>query len=412
MKRALSSRSRRGPLLFLALMVMALILRSPLTAIAPVVNDLRHDLAISPITAGLLTSIPVLCFGLLTPLAALIIGRLGMDRAIMLTLAGALAGLIIRSAGGLDTALTGTLTLGITLTIGNIVSLMVIARDFPTRIHQVTGAYASALNVGTMLTSALTAPIAQWLGWRVALAAAAILVVPAMILWWRAGKLPPPSPARHSHGHSSDHSTTTGSSAPADPRPYWRRPAAWLCAVAFAAHVLAYYGLTAWLPTFLIDRDSMTPGQAGLAASAFQILALLGSFGIPALAGRGRISVPLLLTAVGGCWLITPLGLLAWPSLWIIWAVTAGIAAGGGFTAIFMLIMAHAATLDENRRMSALVQGIGYALASGGPLAVGALHQMTEGWIAPMGFLAMAALVVSATGLGLTRLAPPSSRHG
>ncbi|WP_167459549.1 MULTISPECIES: hypothetical protein [Lonsdalea] len=51
----------RLPLLILfALLALALNLRSPLTAIAPVIDQIRADLSINVTVAGLLTSIPVL----------------------------------------------------------------------------------------------------------------------------------------------------------------------------------------------------------------------------------------------------------------------------------------------------------------------------------------------------------------
>ena len=39
--------------------------------------------------------------------------------------------------------------------------------------------------------------------------------------------------------------------------------------------------------------------------------------------------------------------------------------------------------LVDNRRISALVQGGGYVVASTGPTVVGAVHEATAGWTAP-----------------------------
>ena len=50
--------------LLLALVLLAMNLRSPLTAVPPVLESMRADLALGPALCGLLTSIPVLCFGL------------------------------------------------------------------------------------------------------------------------------------------------------------------------------------------------------------------------------------------------------------------------------------------------------------------------------------------------------------
>lgn len=390
-----------GFLILLALVTLALILRSPLTAIAPIVNDLRQGLAIGAVTIGLLTSIPILCFGVLTPLASWVIARTGIETSIFITLTGAAAGMIIRSSGGANLALSGTLILGASLTVGNIVCLMVIARDFPLRTRMVTGIYTSALNVGTMLTSAVTAPLAALMGWRIALAAVTVLVIPAIGLWMavtpRGASRGPSAPtALKNEGPLKSQGPET------NPPAVWRRPIAWLLVTAFSTHLFVYYAITAWLPTYLIQADGMNASVAGLVASVFQILALLGSFGAPALAGR--VSVPWLLVVMAVCWIITPLGLLGAPQAWFIWSITGGIATGGGFTVVFMLIMSHAHDLQDNRRISAFVQGIGYALSSVGPLVIGSLNQTFGGWTAGFLLLAVVAAVMLGSGLCVTRV--------
>lgn len=396
-------------LLLLAFIVTALTLRSPLTAIAPIVNDLRAGLAIGSGTTGLLTSIPVLCFGVLTPLASLVIGRTSIETSVFMTLGGAAAGLVLRSSGGVGCALAGTLVLGASLTIGNIVSLMIIARDFPDRSRIVTGLYTSALNVGTMLSSAMTAPLAQWAGWRIALAGVVLLVIPAIGLWVAVIRLRPAPSAprgRMAGGRTADGPPEKRARGPAavshSSHSLWRRPVAVLLMAAFAAHLTVYYSMTAWLPAYLMQATAMPSTTAGLVASLFQILALTGSFGVPALAGR--IALSRLLCAVAICWMVTPPGFLFAPEAWPAWCVTGGIASGGGFTAIFMLIMAHARDLRDNLRMSALVQGGGYSLSSAGPLIIGGLHQASGGWTAGFLVLVVSAGILLACGIGAGRI--------
>lgn len=373
----------------IALIFLALILRSPLTAIAPVVSDLRQGLGVSSATIGLMTSIPVLCFGLLTPLASLIIARTSVEMSIFLTLAGALCGLVLRSCGGIALTLCGTVILGAALTIGNIVSLMVIARDFPQQNRMLTGIYTSALNVGTMLTTAITAPLAVWLGWRIALASSALFILPALALWVMV--------ITHCH-------TTPVVKAPRykirnAPESLWQRPLVWLLIVAFATHLTVYYSLTAWLPDYFIQATGMRATTAGIIAAVFQILALLGSFGAPLLASR--LQGAWLLAIVAMCWIVTPLGFWLVPQGFILWSILGGIASGGGFTVIFMLIMNHAHDLQDNRRISAAVQGGGYTLSAMGPIVVGHLHQATASWAPGFLLLAGAAFIMLLSGLVL-----------
>ncbi|KAA9001991.1 MFS transporter [Affinibrenneria salicis] len=389
------------PLLILfALLALALNLRSPLTAIAPVIDQLRADLAINVTMAGMLTSIPVLCFGILTPLASVLISRTGIEKAILITLAGTIIGTLLRPAGGLNTALAGTLILGASLTIGNIVCLMVIARDFSQRRNMATGLYTAALNVGTMLTSALTAPLALWAGWRSALACWAALAVLALICWGRVIQ----RKKRLSRQAPADRADRPALKArvnlPTD-RPYsfWRRPILWYLVVAFTVHLLVYYGMTAWLPTWLTQEAGMSAARAGLIASVFQITALIGSFGVPMMASMWRVPRSLLLVMVGIFWMMTPAGMYYWPQQWLFWSLVSGVAQGGGFTAIFMLIMENARDLDDNRRFSSAVQGVGYTLASVGPLITGGLHSLTGSWAASFLLLSACSILMSAMGV-------------
>lgn len=386
-----TSPQRRTVLTALALIFLALILRSPLTAVAPIVSALRQSLAISSATIGLMTSIPILCFGLLTPLASLLIARTSIETSIFLTLTGALCGLVLRSCGGIAMTLSGTVILGAALTIGNIVSLMIIARDFPRQNRIMTGIYTSALNVGTMLTTAITAPLAAWLGWRMALASSALFVLPALILWGMVITSPRTSTSPTERKDVKKAATTT----------LWHRPLVWLLIIAFATHLTVYYSLTAWLPDYFIQATGMRTTTAGIIAAVFQILALLGSFGAPLLASRIRGSW--LLTVVAACWIATPLGFWLLPQGFLLWSVLGGIASGGGFTVIFMLIMNHALDLQDNRRISAAVQGGGYTLSAAGPILVGHLHQATASWAPGFLFLTGAAFIMLLCGLILTK---------
>jgi CP family cyanate transporter-like MFS transporter len=49
----------------------------------------------------------------------------------------------------------------------------------------------------------------------------------------------------------------------------------------------------------------------------------------------------------------------------------------------------------ENRRLSAMVQGGGYAVAASGPLVIGAVHDATGGWTVPL-LVILGAMVVMA----------------
>ncbi|TCM35185.1 CP family cyanate transporter-like MFS transporter [Novosphingobium sp. ST904] len=378
----------------LALIVLGCNLRSPLTAIQPVLGELRASLGLGSVGAGLLTSIPVLCFGLLPPLMSPLIGRMGIDRSIRLVLIGVAAATVIRPYTGIIGMFGGTLVIGVCIAMGNIVSLMLIARDFRRNVNGVTGFYTVSLNLGAMLTLGFTAPIAAWGGWQIALAGWVWLTLLALASRWlidRQGRL-----AEHVEPDASD-----ASKSQAAPESAMPAMVVWLMIAAFAIHIFAYYGLTAWLPTFLKTAGGMSGTQAGVVASSFQILSLTGSLGIPVLARR--VSLGRLLVLMGAVWTVTPLWIVAAPSQWMLWSPIGSIAHGGTFVLIFMMIMKFSRTLDENRRISTKVQSAGYCFAALGPVLIGWLQGWPEGWWLAFGLLAVLTLGLIPAGLAIDR---------
>ncbi|HVJ85283.1 MAG TPA: MFS transporter, partial [Caulifigura sp.] len=319
--------SSRDVLLLAALIALALNLRAPFTAVAPIVSEIQAELGINKTVAGLLTSIPVLCFGLVAPFASRCIARTSVETAVMLTLTGVVIGIGVRSAGGIAVALTGTLLIGASITIGNIVALVIIARDFPGRTATVMGLYTSALNIGPMLTAGLSEPLSKLVGWRWALVSWAVFGVVAMALWRQviAGQ-------RASEAKDASAELAAVEPAPSELAHVLHRPVVWLLVAAFAAHLLNYYGLSAWLPEYLQQAGGLTPTVAGLATAYFQLFALAGTLGVPAILSRGRVKPATLLLVISIAWLITTIGLLMLPRLWPAWCIAGGFASGGGVT--------------------------------------------------------------------------------
>ena len=365
------ARTPRGWLLMLAIGLIALNMRGPLVAVAPVVAQMRDDLGFTPVELGFLTGIPVLCFALAAPLASLAGRKLGPEFAITLTLLGVLLGVVVRSAGGGALVMLGTVILGVAITIGNIVVPLIIRRDFtPARQGAAMGTYTAALNIGSFLTSVVSAPLAELLGWRVAIAASGLFALAAAAVWaiavGRAAFIPAAVPV-------------------ADPRPAGKLTSRWITAAltfGFAGQAFSYYGLTAWLPSLLADELGMAPSAAGAGSSLFQILAIVGGLGVP-LAARFASTTAVGL-ALGLLWLTVPVGLLLAPELWWLWCSFGGVAQGGGITLIFLAVIRLARDQASAARMSAVVQGTGYSFGAVAPTLLGYVHGVSGAWTGPL----------------------------
>ncbi|WP_416371904.1 CynX/NimT family MFS transporter [Curtobacterium sp. VKM Ac-2884] len=402
-----------------AIVLIALNFRGPIVATAPVIGDVRLDLGLTSTIAGLLTTIPVLCFALATPFASWVIAKADPERAVSLSLVIVLAGTVVRSMPSSAALLIGTAVIGIGITIGNVVIPVVIRRDTsPERVGLVTGVYTSALNVGSMITSLATAPLAALWGWPLAIAVWAVFAVIAGFAWtyavgaraaWRRPvrsdddePLPITGPIDQVLDTGAirtiraDRAAAAAAATAAEPVRPARRLITWGLTLAFGGQAFSYYALTAWIPTLLHDEIGFSKASSGASSSVFQILAVVGALGVPLLAAKWRPRAIIALVAF--LWLAMPLGLLFAPQLWLLWSVLGGAAQGGGITVIFIVIVRIVSSDADARRMSAFVQGGGYLIGSAGPLVAGALHGATGDWTAPLLVVLVSVLTLGVVG--------------
>ncbi len=377
--------------LTVAVVLSAAMLRAPVVAVAPVARAIGDDLQVNAGVVGLLTSIPVLCFALCSPIAVAIVRRGGPDFALAVCLTGAIAGSLVRSAGGLVAALVGTALLGLFLTIGNVVVPIIIGREFPPeRTHLMTGVYTSAINVGTMTVTLATAPLATGIGWRGAILVWSGFGLAALAVWVG---------LRGLRGAFAPDAAAGAAPATGEPARVLRQASTWLLAAAFAGQAFAFYGVTAWLPSLLGDQG-FGGTEAGAIAAIFQVAGIAGALLTPLVTTRVSVRAAVLLVALG--WLAVPLGFLAAPHLWLLWCALGGIAQGGGLTVVFILINALGGDERTIAGRSGLVQGIGYGVAAAGPLIVGALHEATGSWTASLLAVLVAVVLFGVAGSAAT----------
>lgn len=374
---------RPDPLVLLAVLVAGVNLRGAIAAVSPVLPQVRAELGLSATVAGLLTSLPVLCFAVLAPAAAWLGRRLGPERAVLAGLGAIAAGTALRVLDGAPVLLAGTFVIGTGMTLGNVMLPAVVKRGFAERAGRVTGLYTTALAAGATLTAALTAPVAEALGWRVALAGWAVLAVAAMVPWALVVRRPAdPAPA-----------------APAPPTAagdgLWRRPVAWAVAILLAVQTGSYYAYTTWLPTVLVDELDGDLAAGAVAASLFQLVGIPATLIVPALVGR-RAGQGLMGGIIAAGWAALPVGLLLAPQAWPVWATLGGLAQGAGVSLAYTVVVLRAADDDAVRRLNAMTQLVGYSLGAAWPLGVGAVYAGSGGWALPLTLLAVGAVVFGA----------------
>ena len=163
----------------------------------------------------------------------------------------------------------------------------------------------------------------------------------------------------------------------------WRRPLTWVMAVAFAAQTFSYYAVSGWLPTALVDELAMSEAGAGVAASVFSLLGIVGPLLVPVMFEALRWPASRVLGVICACWLTLPVCLVVAPGYWLVPCMLSGIAQGAFFAALFTLVIRRSKSVDENRRTTALIQTTGYCVAAVGPVVMGWVHERSGGWVVP-----------------------------
>ncbi|WP_422749939.1 CynX/NimT family MFS transporter [Mycobacterium sp. WMMD1722] len=376
-------------------MLVAANLRPVVVAVAPLVGDIKAETGWSSAVVGLLTTLPVLVFGLVAPLAPRAAARYGIERTVFGALAVLVLGAAVRLLPDSSALFAGSALAGAGIGVCNVVLPSLIKRDFAHRSGLLTGLYSMTLTGGSAVAAAVTIPVDQALGgnWRLTLASWAVFALVAMLAWLPLLR----------RVHRMD----------VQPRrePLWRNAIAWSITIFMAAQSLIFYTFTAWLPDYLVDRGMSAAGAGAVLASG-QVAALLMSLAAPIVAGRFADQRPvtflaLLATAVGFA------GLLATdsvPTLWVL-LVMAGPGASISLALLFMVL--RSTSTAQTGQVSGMAQSVGYALAAVGPVAIGALHDLSGSWTVAMSALALALIpqaastVLAGKDVTMTRTRPP-----
>ncbi|WP_338479698.1 CynX/NimT family MFS transporter [Pseudomonas trivialis] len=374
-------------LLLLGLILVALNLRPALSSLAPLLSQVSDSLGLSAVKAGLLTTLPVLCLGLFAPLAPILARRFGAERVVLGILLMLAAGITLRSAFGEAGLFTGSVIAGASIGIIGVLLPGIVKRDFARQAGAMTGVYTMALCLGAALAAGATVPLSNYFAgnWSIGLGFWMVPALAAALFW-----LPQ---ARQKH---AAHQVTYRMKG------LLRDPLAWQVTLYMGLQSSLSYIVFGWMPSILIDRG-LSATDAGLALSGSIIVQLLSALTAPWLATRGKdqrpaIVVVMVLTLGGlfGC-LYAPI-----EGLWD-WAILLGLGQGGTFSLALTLIVLRSRDSHVAANLSGMAQGIGYTLASLGPLAVGVLHDWTGGWGATGWVFGVIGLGAIVAGLGAGR---------
>jgi CP family cyanate transporter-like MFS transporter len=376
-------------LVVVGIVVLAFNLRPAAVSVGPVLDEITTGLGMSPTTAGVLTTLPVLAFAGFGALAPWLARVTGVHRVTLVALLAVVAGLGLRSrTENVPVFLLLSLVALAGMATANVLLPSLVKLHFPHRIGLMTSIYTTSLAVGLTLASVLTVPLADAFGsWRWGLFAWAVTAAVAALPWF--GLL------RHDSAPESEtRSLSLGAVA--------RTRLGWGLALFFGFQSLQAYSVFGWFAQVYRDAG-FSAGTAGLLLGAITAMSIPLSFWLPSWAARMENQTWLIVGLIA-CYPVGYVGLIVAPvaGAWL-WAVLVGIAASV-FPVVLTLIGLRARTSEGTAALSGFTQSVGYLVAALGPFGMGFLYDLTGGWTVPL--VALIVLVVPQLIAGLTVAAP------
>ncbi|MFE3653182.1 CynX/NimT family MFS transporter [Streptomyces sp. NPDC059101] len=362
------------------LVLAALNLRPAITSLGALLEEVRAGLGMSGTVAGLLTSVPALCFAVFGFAAPRLARRWGPGAIVCAGMVAIAVGVVVRPyAGGTAGFLAGSALALAGIAVSNVLLPVVIKTWFPDRVGSMTGLYSMALALGTSLAAALTVPMTAALGgsWRTGLAVWALLAVLAVLPWLvvllRRSAATSSAPGGGTSGSGETPIRITSS------------PTAWALAVFFGLQATAAYITMGWMPQIFRDAG-VSAGTAGVLLAVTMAVGVPLSFVLPRLAARMRHQGPLVVV-LGSCGLAGYIGLWSAPAAgaWV-WALLMGIS-NCAFPLALTMIGMRSTSPAGVVKLSAFAQSVGYLISIPGPLLVGTLYQHSGGWGLPIALM-------------------------
>ncbi|MFD0222372.1 CynX/NimT family MFS transporter [Streptomyces hirsutus] len=393
-------------LLVVGIVLAALNLRPAIVSLGALLEEVRTGLGMSGTVAGLLTSLPSLCFAVFGVTAPRLARRFGPGAVVCAGMTAIGAGLLIRPFTGSTAGFLAASALALMgIAVSNVLMPVIVKQWFPDRVGSMTGLYSMALALGTALAAAVTVPVTEALGgkWESGLALWAALAAAAVLPWLlflgERGRAPAertPARERHRGERRTPGEGTPGERVPGrhpsreqTPAPglrITRSRTAWALAVFFGLQATAAYITMGWMAQIFRDAG-VSASTAGLLLALTMVMGVPLAFVIPRVAARLPHQGPIVvvlgtsgLAGYAGLYFAPAAGALAW-------ALLLGIA-NCAFPLALTMVGMRARSGVGVAKLSAFAQSTGYLISLPGPLLVGVLYQHSGGWGLPLALVA------------------------
>lgn len=378
--------------MLVGLVALAFNLRPTAVAVGPVLDELRADLGMSPPLAGVLTSMPALAFAAFGALSPAVASRFGPHRTIAAALGLVVTGSIARTLSHHPATFLAFSVVALAgMAAANVLLPSLVRLHFPDRIGLVTSLYSTSLTVGIATAAIVTAPLAEAAGsWRVSFMVGTAAAAAALVLWLALQRLDAGRAPLHERPRGIGLARVA------------RTRLGWTMAIFFGSQSAFAYSLFGWLPA-IYRGAGFSPTAAGVFLGIATGAGIPLAFLLPVHASR-RPSPWLALVVIVSFAVAGMTGILLAPrTLPWLWALFLAIG-NSAFPLVLALIGLRARTPEGTAALSGFTQGVGYLVATCGPLALGMLRGATGGFTAPA--VAMLCMLVPLVACGLLACRP------
>ena len=352
----------------LGIVLIGTVLRSPFTALPTILGDIAQGLGVEVSSLGILTSLPLLMFALFSAFASRLAQKIGLEHLFTYCLLLLTIGSVIRIFN-LPLLYLGTLIIGASIAIFNVLLPSMIQANQPQKISLLTTLYVTAMGVSTAIASYLSVPITQASSWKGLILVLSFLCLVTLLVW-----LPN---HRHNHHLESQKEKQVKENI-------LKSKDVWAIIIFGGLQSLLFYTSMTWLPTMAISAG-LSNSDAALLASIFSLISIPFSMTIPSLTTRlsdGHRQIMLAVISIAG---MIGIAMLLYPSdnflYWLVAHLLIGTACSALFPYLMVCFSLKTSSPEKTAQLSGLAQTGGYILAAFGPTLFGYSFDLFQSWV-------------------------------
>ena len=359
---------KRSLFFVLGIVLIGTVLRSPFTALPTILGDIAQGLGVEVSSLGILTSLPLLMFALFSAFASRLAQKIGLEHLFTYCLLLLTVGSVIRIFN-LPLLYLGTLIIGASIAIFNVLLPSMIQANQPQKISLLTTLYVTAMGISTAIASYLSVPITQASSWKGLILVLSFLCLVTLLVW-----LPN---HRHNHHLESQKEKQVKENI-------LKSKDVWAIIIFGGLQSLLFYTSMTWLPTMAVSAG-LSNSDAALLASIFSLISIPFSMTVPSLTTHlsdGHRRIMLAIISIAG---MMGIAMLLYPAnnflYWLVVHLLIGTSCSALFPYLMVCFSLKTSSPEKTAQLSGLAQTGGYILAAFGPTLFGYSFDLFQSWI-------------------------------